>query len=407
MKALIVGGGIAGPAAALALHQAGIEPVVLEAWPRSDDEAGSWFTLASNGLHALDLLGARHLVTPIGFPSERNVMVGATGRVLGTMSLGVPLDDGTVAVTMKRSRLAAALLDEAGRRGIDVRHDSRVVDVASRSDGVTVTLEDGSTLEGDLLVGADGVRSMVRRTIDPEAAPARYVGLTNFGGVTEATSVAGALPAREWHFVFGSRSFFGAHPTPDGDVVWFVNVPGPAITPAERAVRTPEQWRDHLAELLAADAGPAADLVRSGRLELWADNTHDLPRVARWHRDRMVVIGDAAHAPSPSSGQGAALALEDAVVLATCVRDAGTVEEALTAYDTARRARVERIVAAGARSSSSKIPGRAGRAVRDAMMRLVFRFVVTERSSAWITGHRVRWEPGEQTAEESALPSGT
>ena len=127
MKALVVGGGIAGPAAALALQQAGIEPVVLEAWPRSDGEAGSWFTLASNGLHALDLLGARHLVAPIGFPSERNVMVGATGRVLGTMSLGVPLDDGTVAVTMKRSRLAAALLDEAGRRGIDVRHDSRVV----------------------------------------------------------------------------------------------------------------------------------------------------------------------------------------------------------------------------------------------------------------------------------------
>ena len=96
------------------------------------------------------------------------------------------------------------------------------------------------------------------------------------------------------------------------------------------------------------------------------------------------------------------MALEDAVVLATCVRDAATVEEALTAYEASRRVRVERIVAAGARSSSSKIPGRAGRAVRDAMMRLVFRFVVTERSSAWVTGHRVRWEP----TADPALPSG-
>ena len=179
--------------------------------------------------------------------------------------------------------------------------------------------------------------------------------------------------------------------------------PGPAITAAERAARTPEQWRDRLVGLLAGDAGPAAELVRTGRLELCADNTHDLPRVAHWHRDRMVVVGDAAHAPSPSSGQGAALALEDAVVLATCLRDAGTVEEALTAYDSARRRRVERIVAAGARSSSSKIPGPAGRAVRDAMLRLVFRFVVTERSSAWVTGHRVRWEP----AEARALRSGS
>ncbi|KRF39385.1 NAD(P)/FAD-dependent oxidoreductase [Terrabacter sp. Soil810] len=403
MKALVVGGGVAGPATALALHQVGIEATVLEAWPRSDGEAGSWFTLAPNGLHALDLLGARHLAAGIGFPSERNVMAGATGRVLGSMSLGVPLEDGTVAVTMKRSRLAAALLGEAERRGIEVCHASRVTEVASSSDGVTVNLEDGSTVAGDLLVGADGVRSMVRQAIDPHAAPARYVGLTNFGGITERTPLAATLPARQWHFVFGSRAFFGAHPTPDGDVVWFVNVPGPAITRAERAARTPEQWQDRLVELLADDAGPAADLVRTGRLELWADNTHDLPRVARWHRDRMVIVGDAAHAPSPSSGQGASLALEDAVVLATCLRDGGTVEEALTAYDTARRDRVERIVAAGARSSSSKIPGRTGRAVRDAMMRLVFRFVVTERSSAWITGHRVRWDP----EAAPALPSGS
>jgi 2-polyprenyl-6-methoxyphenol hydroxylase-like FAD-dependent oxidoreductase len=403
MKALVVGGGVAGPATALALHQVGIEATVLEAWPRSDGEAGSWFTLAPNGLHALDLLGARHLATGIGFPSERNVMAGATGRVLGSMSLGVPLEDGTVAVTMKRSRLAAALLGEAERRGIEVCHASRVTEVASSSDGVTVTLADGSTVRGDLLVGADGVRSMVRQAIDPHSAPARYVGLTNFGGITERTPLAATLPARQWHFVFGSRAFFGAHPTPDGDVVWFVNVPGPAITRAERAARTPEQWQDRLVQLLADDAGPAADLVHTGRLELWADNTHDLPRVARWHRDRMVIVGDAAHAPSPSSGQGASLALEDAVVLATCLRDACTVEEALTAYDTARRDRVERIVAAGARSSSSKIPGRTGRAVRDAMMRLVFRFVVTERSSAWITGHRVRWDP----EAAPALPSGS
>jgi len=392
MKALVVGGGIAGPATALALQQVGIEATVLEARSRPDGEAGSWFTLAPNGVHALDLLGAKHLAMRCGIPSERNVMVGATGRELGSMSLGVPLEDGTVAVTMKRSRLALALLDEATARGIEVRYGARVSGLISRPDGVTATLEDGSTLDGDLLVGADGVHSLVRRVIDPEAAQARYVGLTNFGGITERTQVAATLPARQWHFVFGSRAFFGAHPTPDGDVVWFVNVSGPQITRAERTARTPQEWQEWLADLMAADAGPAAELVRSGRLELWADNTHDLPRVASWHRDRLVIIGDAAHAPSPSSGQGAAMALEDAVVLATSLRDATTVEDGFAAYESARRRRVERIVAAGARSSSSKIPGRAGRAVRDAMMRLVFRFFVTERSSAWVTGHRVSWE---------------
>jgi 2-polyprenyl-6-methoxyphenol hydroxylase-like FAD-dependent oxidoreductase len=402
MRAVVVGGGIAGPAAALALQQVGVDVTVLEAWPRADADAGSWFTLAPNGLHALDLLGARHLATALGVPSERNVMVGATGSVLGTLSLGVPLEDGTVAMTMRRSALALALVDEARGRGIEVRHGSRVIGAVSRPDGIRVSLEGGTTLDADLLVGADGVHSVVRRIIDPEAAPARYVGLTNFGGITAGSPLAADLPARQWHFVFGAKAFFGAHPTPNGDVVWFVNVPRPAITPTERAERGPDEWRAWLVELLADDAGPAAELVRSGRLELWGDNTHDLPTVARWHNDRMVLIGDAAHAPSPSSGQGASMALEDAVVLATCVRDAATVEGALTAYERTRRDRVERIVAAGARSSSSKIPGRAGRAVRDAMMRLVFRYIVTERSSAWITGHRVRWEP----ATDPALPSG-
>ncbi|HET8987163.1 MAG TPA: FAD-dependent monooxygenase [Humibacillus sp.] len=406
MRVIIVGGGIAGPATALALRQVGAHVVVLEAWPVTDGEVGSWFTLAPNGVHALDVLGARHLATAAGFPSDRNVMVGATGSVLGTMSLGVPLTDGTVALTMKRSRLAHALVEEARRRGADVRHDSRVAAVETRSDGATVVLEDGSRLDADLVVGADGVHSLVRRAIDPAAAPARYVGLTNFGGFTpqspQTAPLAAALPQRQWHFVFGSRAFFGAHPTPKGDVVWFVNEPRPAIGDDERAATSPQQWQDHLVTLMEGDTGPAADLVRAGRLELWADNTHDLGHVGRWHRGRMVVIGDAAHAPSPSSGQGASLALEDAVVLATCLRDAATVEEALTAYESVRRDRVERIVAAGARSSSSKIPGRAGRAVRDAMMRLVFRFVVTERSSAWVTGHRVRWE----SETESPLRSG-
>jgi len=324
---------------------------------------------------------------------ESTVRVREVPDPVEIVSLGVPLDDGTVAVTMKRSHLALALLDEAERRGIEVRYGCRMSSATNRPGGVTVTLDDGSTRHADLLVGADGVTSQVRRLIDPDAATARYVGLTNFGGITENTTIAAALPARQWHFVFGSRAFFGAHPTPDGDVVWFVNVPGPKITPAEKSARTAKEWQCWLADLLADDAGPAAELVRSGHLELWADNTHDLPRVASWHRDRMVIIGDAAHAPSPSSGQGAAMALEDAVVLATSLRDADTVEVGLAAYETERRGRVQRIVATGARSSSSKIPGRTGRAVRDAMMRLVFRFVVTERSSAWVTGHRVSWEP--------------
>ncbi len=395
MRALVVGGGIAGPATALALHRVGVEPIVLEAWPCGDGEKGSYLTLAPNGVHALDVLGLREVVEPLGFPTLGHEIVGSTGRHLGSLSLGVPLDDGRVGLTLKRSRLALALADTAVARGIEVRHDARVVDVDATVDAVRARLADGSTLTADVLVGADGVRSTVRRAIDPDAAPARYVGLTNFGGITEAASathLAAGLPERAWHFVFGARCFFGAHRTPAGDVVWFVNEPRAPISPEERAATTPRQWQEHLADLLDADAGPAAALVRSGRLELWADNTHDLRRVATWRRGRAVLVGDAVHAPAPSSGQGASMALEDAVVLATSLRDHPEPEGALAAFEQARRRRVERIVAAGARSSSAKVPGRVGRVVRDAALRLVFRYLATERAGAWMTGYRVPWE---------------
>jgi len=396
MKALIVGGGVAGPATAMALQRVGIDPVLLERRAARDATEGSYFTIAPNGLDALDLLGALDLAREVGFPTTTNAMYGATGRRLGEIGLGVPLADGTFALTAKRSLLAARLLDEAESRGVEVRRGAEVVAVASQDGSATVTLADGERLAADVVVGADGVRSLVRPAIDPEAPAGRYVGLTNFGGITRATPMAASLRPETWHFVFGARAFFGAHPTPAGDVVWFVNVPEPEISRERRATATSTEWQRRLLDLVAGDAGPAAELVAGGTLELAADNTYDLPHVPHWTRDRLVLVGDAAHAPSPSSGQGASMALEDAVVLATSLRDhaSGSADLAagLHAYEQARRARVERIVKAGARSSDAKTHGPVGRWFREAAMSLVFRYVVTDRSTAWMTGSRLSWD---------------
>src|SRR5262249_19512213 len=136
----------------------------------------------------------------------------------------------------------------------------------------------------------------------------------------------------------------------------------------------------------------SAAVIRAGRLELSADNTYDLGHVPVWHRGAMIVIGDAAHAPSPSSGQGGSMAMEDGVLLAMALRDAPSIEAAFAAFEAERRARVEKIVAYGARSSSSKIPGRLGSLIRDVGMRVVFRYLVTERSLAWMTGNRISWD---------------
>ena len=268
MRLLVVGGGVAGPAVALAATRLGLAATVLERRAVADPDEGSWVTVAPNGLDALDALGALDDARAIGHPSRLNRMFGATGRHLGDVSLGVPLADGTVALTLKRSALAVMLADAARRQGADVRLGAEVVSVHDDADGARAVLADGSVVEGDLLVAADGVRSGVRRAIDPAAPGARYVGLTNFGGITRGTRLGEHLLPQAWHFVFGRRSFFGAHPLPTGDVVWFANVPRPEIGSQERAATSEEQWLAWLAELVADDAGPASEVVAAGRLEL-------------------------------------------------------------------------------------------------------------------------------------------
>lgn len=387
MRLLVVGGGVAGPAVALAAARLGMEATVLERRAVADPEEGSWVTVAPNGLDALDVLGVLDEARAVGHPSRTNRMFGATGRHLGDVPLGKPLADGAVALTATRSALAVVLGRAATAAGAEVRLGAHVVDTQDDADGVRAVLADGTTVEGDLLVAADGVRSRIRRAIDPAAPDARYVGLTNFGGITRGTDLGHHLEPEAWHFVFGRRCFFGAHPLPTGDVVWFCNAPREPIGREERAATSEREWLDLLAGLVADDAGPAAALVAEGSLELAGDSTYDLPHVPTWWRGRTVLVGDAAHAPSPSSGQGVSLALEDAVVLARAVAANGA--DGPAAFERTRRARVEAVVKAGARSSSAKIPGRVGRVVVETMLAGVFRSGVATRSTLALTGHRL------------------
>jgi FAD-dependent urate hydroxylase len=390
VKALIAGGGIAGPVTAMALQRAGIEAVVYEAHVPGAGEAGSYLTVATNGLDALRAVDADQPVLAAGFPTPTNVLLSGSGRRLGVVSNGGRLADGTVSHTIKRARLYRALHDEAAARGIRTEYGRRLVGAeVDAGGGVAAAFEDGTRATGDLLVGADGVHSVTRRLLDPAAPAGRYVGLVNFGGYTPGS--AGTTEPGAWHMIFGRRAFFGYVVDPEGGTVWFANVPRPAVTAAERAATSAEQWRRQLVELFAADHGPASDLIAAGTLELAGDSTHDLPSVPTWHKGPMVIVGDAAHAPSPTSGQGASMAAEDGVVLAQCLRDLPGIPQALAAYERLRRSRVERIVAQGARTGSAKTPGPVGRVLRDLALPLVFRFLVTDRSTAWIYRHHIDW----------------
>ena len=388
MKALIVGAGVAGPVAAMALQRAGIESVVYEAYVPTTADVGSYLTVSSNGVDALAAIGADRPVIDAGFPTSHIVLMSGTGKELGMLPIGATDAGAARSLTIKRADLHRAVQSEAVRRGLAFEFGKRLVDAHATAHGVVARFADGTEAAGDLLIGCDGVHSVVRRLIDPAAPAPRYVGLLNFGGYTPHD--AGRIGT--WQMVFGKRAFFGHAADGSGGTVWFANVPRHPASLDERQSRTSEQWKQWLLELFANDEGPATALIAAGRLELAADNTHDLPFVPTWYRGSMIIIGDAAHAPSPSSGQGASMAIEDAVILAKCLRDVAHVSDAFALFEQLRRPRVQRIVAQGARSSSNKAVGPVGRAVRDWMLPLVFKFVVTEKSVAWMYQHHIDWE---------------
>jgi len=386
MKALIIGGGIAGPVAAMALQRAGIEPVIFEAHERSADHVGAFLTVAVNGLQALRAIDLDPRRLP-GIATPRFAIYLGDGRKIAELANGPTLPDGTVSLTLKRADLYAALRDEAVRRGVPIHYGKRLESV---SGGVTARFADGSSAEGDLLVGADGLKSRVRTLIDPRAPSARFVGLLNCGGYARGLSLPG--PAGLFHMIFGRRCFFAWIRHPDGELWWFAN-PWRRREPAAAELAATD-WRAELDELFRDDVSPAREIIAATRDIIGGWASYDFRRVPVWQRDRMILVGDAAHAASPSSGQGASMAIEDAVVLAACLKRHAHVDEAFGAYERLRRGRVEKIVAQGRRNGSGKAPGPLGRRLRDLLLPVVFRHLERKGADAmrWIFDYHVDLE---------------
>ena len=439
MKVLVIGAGIAGPVVALALLRAGIATEIFESYDFVSDDVGSWLTIAINGLDALQAIDAHHIVTSVGFTTSHNRLMSRRGTELRTFSIGDALSDGTKSQTVKRAALYRAFIDAVTKAGIPVHFAKHLVRTESLPDGrVVAHFADGSEATADLVIGCDGLRSAVRSTIDPTAPPPRYVGMVNFGGYAPADAYPAALRTEVgvWEMRYSQRAFFGHVTDPTGGSVWFVNQPRPEVSRAERDNTSGELWRKQLVELFADDPGPAAALIAAGQLDIAADNVFDHPSTPRWHTDNMVVIGDAAHAPSSISGQGAGMAIEDAVVLAQCMRDIPHLPDALAVYEHTRRERVERMVDQQSRGISNKLPGRVaygsiprpwGREretpavsrvldrveerTREMALRVIYRWFITQKTARWAYEHHIDWNTsyapkGAERTPAQLTPSG-
>lgn len=375
MHAVVVGGGVAGPAVAVGLVRAGWSVDLLEA-RLPDDGGGAFLVLAPNGVHALRALGLGEVVDHAGGRVLGGlVMRNAKGRTVARVDHDRELERyGAQSHLLVRERLTAALRREAEAAGVRLRFGVRVAGIEQQGRSARVRCEDGTELGADLVVGADGVRSRVRDAVLAAVGGARpqprWAGLLDVGGVTPVD-----LPDTVQQLVFGHRAFFGVV-VRDGLGYWFSNLPRPAAPSREElASTTAAAWLDVLRAEHAGDPDPVGAVLAAARPEevagVWP--VHDLPPLPAWHHGRLCLVGDAAHAVSPSAGQGASLALEDAAVLARCVAAGPDPVPAVARYEGLRKARAEKVVALGRRLSSSKAPGPVGAWFRDLFLPLGLR----------------------------------
>lgn len=384
-SALVIGGGIAGHTAALALHKAGIEATVYEGYASPAEKIGGPIALAANGVEALRVIDADAAVLDNSYPIARQVT-----RIRGRVIPMPALSDVPAMRIVLRQDLHGSLQQLAADRGIVTHYGKRLVGAEDDGTAVRAQFADGSSAVADLIIGADGVHSTVRKLIDPAAPGPNYTGLLGLDGRSELDSGDSDVMS----FAFGAKGYYLFWRHPDGGTVWGANLPRPRpMSVREARAVPPQEWKHTLLEVYGAD-DPGADLIgRTATERLGVSGAlYIMPSVPLWSRGRLVITGDAAHAPSNSSGQGASLAIESAIELALCLRDASSVEAATAAYEARRRSRVERIAKHANRINRTKAPGRLGQVVTASIMPLVMTAIMDpEKTFGPTLRYRIDW----------------
>ena len=335
MKALVVGAGIGGLTTAIALRRAGVEIAVLE---RAAElrESGAGLLLGANAIKVLDRLGLGDAVREIGAPTMVGNLFSWKGETLVSLSADQVVElVGAESFAVHRADLQAILLQALGDDS--VRLGAELTNFAQDEKNVRAFLADGGEHSADLLVGADGIHSKVRDNLHGYHSPV-YAGYTSWRGVVdyqrELLSQGGGFES------WGRGTRFGCARMGGGRMYWFATRNAPeggddSLAGSRQALLDMFRgWHEPIRELI--EATTEKDIRR--------DDIYDRKPTKRWGRGRVTLLGDAAHPMTPNLGQGACQAIEDAFVLAECLREEARVEEALGLYETRRTGRTAAIV---------------------------------------------------------------
>lgn len=374
---IVAGAGIGGLTAALAVRRQGFPVTVLERRTSLRIEtSGTGVTIWSNATSALAALGLREQVLAAGVPIQRSRLV--TERdvpVIHTPVQDYTAPGSTPGVTIARGELARVLTDACESAGVEIRFSANITEHRTDGDRVTVSLDDGTEIQGGVLVGADGLRSRTAARLLPDTDPV-YTGVTTYRGVSDTDC---GVPPGTVHLFQGRHGVNGgAWHIGGGRVTWTVGHPSPP-----GGQDAPGGRRARILELVDGFQGPPQCLVRNTpedrllRTDLYYCDWYDT-----WGEGPVTLLGDAAHAVTTVLGQGACQAIEDAVVLGDELGAApGDPVAALRNYEGVRRERVRSV-----RDTIFKVasaPRVDNRLLRPLFLRLTRYFATRNQEAMW------------------------
>lgn len=332
-RIVISGAGIAGLTAAIALHRMGHDVHVFERHPELQP-VGAGLILWSNAVNALRAIGLEHSILSIGHRlSELEILdrEGATLSHMDAATIGLKVGSPTLAV--HRAELMSLLRQQLPEDAIST--GNRLTDFEQSDGSITARFNNDSEVKCDVLVGADGIWSTVRAQIHGNQ-PARYSGYTAWRAVTANPIAESTTRSTE---SWGNGLRFGWVPISNNRVYWF------AVKNAHEGEAPSASG--HRVELLSL-FGDWHDPIRETILSTHEDeivrhDIYDRPPIAHWGVAQVTLAGDAAHPTTPNTGQGAAQAIEDAVVLTDCLNRYRTIDGALRAYESVRYPRTKMI----------------------------------------------------------------
>ncbi len=332
MRAIVVGAGIGGLTTAIALRRVGVEAVVFEKAPELR-EIGAGISVWTNAMKALEKIGVADAVRAVGRQEIGGTVRSWNGKRITEVPAEVLEKRFGLNVVLTRPKLQetllAALPDDA------IRLDAECVGFRQDGSGVTALFSGGREERGDLLVGADGLHSVVRERLFGDRKP-RYAGFTAWRGLADLGDGREGDGFEAW----GRGNIFGLISLGHGRFYWYATKNAP-----EGQEGAPEGRKAELMELFGGWHEPIPTVIKATEeAAILRNDVYDREPLKRWGRGRVTLLGDAAHPMTPNLGQGACQAIEDAVALAEFVLRETDVQGALRGYEDRRAGRVANIV---------------------------------------------------------------